>query len=156
VEVIFGAGSVRETLAKISAFTPFSLLLGVLLLILWTTLNRLTLSPLRLALALLGLSLGFSFGGVLTGYLPPLWVERLGAALALLSLGRTFLPVLLLVALAPLTFLSVRNAGLLLGILAAATLVLLLRSRAAAPQLVKGTPETVGIQDTLPGAERQD
>jgi hypothetical protein len=87
VEVIFGAGSVRETLAKISAFTPFSLLLGVLLLILWTTLNRLTLSPLRLALALLGLSLGFSFGGVLTGYLPPLWVERLGAALALLSLG---------------------------------------------------------------------
>ena len=160
VAVVFEQGSVRETLAKISAFTPFSLLLGVLLLILWTTLNRLPLSPLRLALALLGLSLGFSFGGVLTGYLPPLWAELLGAALglglALLSLGRTFLPVLLLVALAPLTFLSVGNAGLLLGILAAATLVLLLRSRAAAPQPVKGTPETVGTQDTLPGAERQD
>ena len=39
--------------------------------------------------------------------------------------------------LTPLTFLSVGNAGLLLGLLAALTLVLLLRARAAAPSLVK-------------------
>ncbi|WP_407538515.1 hypothetical protein Q0M94_09965 [Deinococcus radiomollis] len=145
VAVVFEQGSVRETLAKLYAFAPFSLLLGVLLLLVWAAVNRLPLSPLRLALALLGLSLGFSFGGVLTGYLPPLWAELLGAALgltlALLSLGLSYWPPLVLVVLAPLTFLSVGNAGLLLGLLAALTLVLL-RARATAPPPVRVSAES--------------
>jgi hypothetical protein len=132
VAVVFEQGSLRETLAKLHHFSPVALLLGSLLLLIWAAVNRLTLSPLRLALALLGLSLGFVFGGVLTGYLLPLPAELLGAALglglALLSLGRAYLWPLLPTVLAPLTFLSVGNAGLLLGLLAIVTLVLLLRA----------------------------
>jgi len=48
--------------------------------------------------------------------------------MALLGLRRTYLPPLLLVVLAPCTFLSVGNAGLLLGLLAVVTLVTLLCS----------------------------
>ncbi|WP_424950202.1 hypothetical protein [Deinococcus sp.] len=137
VAVVFAQGSVRETLAKLYAFAPFSLLLGALLLIVWAALQRLALAPLRLALALLGLGLGFSFGGVLTGYLTPLPAELLGAALglglALLGLGGRYWPPLLLTVLAPLTFLSVGNAGLLLGLLAVLGLVLVLRGRPGLP-----------------------
>ncbi len=102
--VVFEQGSLRETFAKLHHFTPLSLLLG--------------------------LSLGFVVGGVLTGYLNPVLAELLGAALGLglLSLRRTYLLPFLLVVLVPLTFLSVGNAGLLLGLLAVATLVTLLRS----------------------------
>ncbi|ULH15558.1 hypothetical protein MF271_16865 [Deinococcus sp. KNUC1210] len=88
---------------------------------------------LRLALSLLGVSLGLSFGGILTGYLPPVPAELLGGVLALglglLALGRPYLEPLLLIVLAPLTFLSVGNAGLLLGLLAVAALLLLLLRR---------------------------
>lgn len=132
VAVVFKQGSLRETLAKLHHFTPLSLLLGLALLLVWARVRRLYLHPLLLGMALLGLSLGFVVGGVLTGYLNPVLAELLGAALgiclALLSLGRTYLPALLPVVLAPLTFLSVGNAGLLLGLLAVATLVALLRS----------------------------
>ena len=104
VAVVFEQGSLRETFAKLHHFTPLSLLLG--------------------------LSLGFVVGGVLTGYLNPVLAELLGAALGLglLSLRRTYLLPFLLVVLVPLTFLSVGNAGLLLGLLAVVTLVTLLRS----------------------------
>ena len=114
VAVVFEQGSLRETLAKLHHFTSLSLMLG--------------------------LSLGFVVGGVLTGCLNPVLAELLGVALglglallslgrtALLSLRRTYLPPLLLVVLVPLTSLSVGNAGLLLGLLAVAILVTLLRS----------------------------
>ena len=150
VAVAFKQGSLRETLAKLHHFAPFSLLLGVPLLLVWASVNLLSLSPLRLALALLGLSLGFSFGGVLTGYLPPVWAELLGAALGLalaaLNLGRGSLPPLLLVVLAPLTFLSVGNAGLLLGLLAVAALALFLRA----------APRPLGVRADKPPRQQAD
>ena len=146
VAVVFEQGSLRETLAKLHYFTPLSLLLGLALLLVWANLRRLYLHPLLLGMALLGLSLGFVVGGVLTGYLNPAWAELLGAALglglALLSLGRAYLSPLLPVVLAPLTFLSVGNAGLLLGLLAVATLVLLLRSSGW-----KGWPRKATVAD---------
>ena len=133
VAVVFEQGSLRETLAKVSYFAPISLMLGALLLLLWATLNRLPLPALRLALTLLGVGLGLGFGGILTGYLAPVPAELLGGALALglgvLALGRRYLEPLLLMVLAPLTFLSVGNAGLLLGLLAVAALLLLLLRR---------------------------
>ncbi|WP_407570258.1 hypothetical protein [Deinococcus altitudinis] len=142
VAVVFEQGSLRETLAKLHHSAPFSLLLALGLLLIWASVQHLRLRALSLALALLGLSLGFSFGGVLTGYLPSVPAELLGAALglalAVVSLGLRYWPPLLLTVLAPLTFLSVGNAGLLLGLLAALTLVLLLRARTAAPRLVRG------------------
>ena len=118
-----------ETFAKLH-FTPLSLLLGLALLLVWASIRRLYLHPLLLGMALLGLSLGFVVGGVLTSNLNPVLAELLGAALGLglLSLRRTYLPSLLLVVLVLLTFLSVGNAGLLLGLLAVATLVTQLRS----------------------------
>ena len=118
VAVVFEQGSLRETLAKLHHFTPLSLLL------VWASIRRLYLQPLLLGMALLSLS--FIVGGVLTGCLNPVLAELLGVAL--LSLGRTYLPPFLLVVLAPLIFLSVGNAGLLLGLLAMAILVTLLRS----------------------------
>lgn len=130
VAVVFGQGSLRETLAKLHRFAPLGLLLGAGLLT-WAASRRLGLPALRLGAALLGLSLGTVLGGVLTGYLPPFPAELLGAALglglALLSLGRGYLPPLLLSALAPLSFLAVGHAGLLLGLLALAALLALLR-----------------------------
>lgn len=130
VAVVFEQGSLRETLAKLHHLAGLALLLGAALLLMWGALRRVPLPPLRLALALLGLSLGTVLGGVLTGYLPPVPAEVLGAALGLTlataALGRAFLPPLLLTVLAPLSFLSVGHAGLLLGLLALAGLLLLL------------------------------
>ncbi|WP_425147906.1 hypothetical protein [Deinococcus sp.] len=130
VAVVFEQGSVRETLAKVSYFAPISLALGALLLLLWASLRRLPLPAPRLALGLLGVALGLSFGGILTGYLTPVVAELLGGALALtlglLALGRPYLVPLLLTVLAPLTFLSVGNAGLLLALLGIVPLALLL------------------------------
>lgn len=152
VAVVFEQGSLRETLAKVHHFMPFSLLLGSVLLIVWASTRRLPLHPLLLAMALLGLSLGFTIGGVLTGYLLPVPAELLGAALALglalLALGREYLLPLLPTVLAPLSFLSVGNAGLLLGLLALLTLVLFLRAsghgwqkpRALRPSLLQPPP----------------
>jgi hypothetical protein len=145
VAVVFGQGSLRETLNKLYAFVPFALLLGSVLLVIWAALRRLLLPPLRLALALLGLSLGFVFGGVLTGYLLPAPAEVLGAALglglAVVALGRAYLLPLLLTVLAPLTFLSVGNAGLLLGLLALTGLLMLLVKRPSSLLPMKPVPD---------------
>jgi len=134
IAVVFAQGSVRETLLKLYAFLPFCLLGGVLLVAVWGWLRRLPVLPVRLALAVLGMSLGFAVGGVLTGYLLPVPAELLGAALAfllaVLCLGRAFVWPLLPVVLAPVTFLWVGNAGLLLSVLAVATLLLFLRAGA--------------------------
>jgi len=128
VAVVFSQGSVREMLAKVGLVQPPTLLLAALLLGVWALLRRLPLAPLRLAGALLGLTVGFVLGGVLTGYLPPLLALPLGAlagvAFGVRALGRAYLPPLLIAALVPLTFLAVGHSGLLLTALAALTLAL--------------------------------
>ena len=148
VAVGFAQVSVRETLTKLYSFLPLGLTLGALMVLAWAGANRRPVSPLRLALALLGLGLGFGFGGVLTGYLVPLAAELTGAALglglALLALGRRSWPPLVLTVLAPLTFLSVGNAGLLLGLLAATALVLLLARIRPTPPRPSGLGQPVG------------
>ncbi|WP_034385336.1 hypothetical protein [Deinococcus sp. YIM 77859] len=127
VAVVFAQGSVREMLAKIGLMEPPTLLLAALLALAWAGLRRLPLPPLRLAGAVLGLALGFVWGGVLTAYLPPALALPLGALAGLffsvLALGRAFLPPLLVTALIPLAFLVVGHSGLLLTLLAAGTLL---------------------------------
>ncbi|EYB68036.1 hypothetical protein DEIPH_ctg029orf0043 [Deinococcus phoenicis] len=133
VSVVFAQGSVREMLAKVGLVEPLALLLAALLAAAWALLRRLSLPPLRLAGAVLGLSVGFALGGVLTAYLPPLAAVPLGALVGVvfgvLALGRAFLPPLVVAALIPLAFLAVGHSGLLLALLAAGTLLVGLGTR---------------------------
>lgn len=133
VQVIFTGGNLRETLGKVGHAAPVAVGLAAVLALAWAATRRLRLPPLTLAAALIGLSLGLVLGGVLTAYLPALLAESLGAVagvvLGTLALGRAFALPLTLAGVVPLAFLSGGNAGLLLTLLAALTLVLLLRPR---------------------------
>ncbi|GAA5533368.1 hypothetical protein [Deinococcus aluminii] len=132
VSVVFAQGSVREMLAKVGLMEPLALLVAALLASVWALLRRLPLPPLRLAGAVLGLTVGFALGGVLTAYLPPVLAVPLGSLVGLvfgvLALGRAYLPPLVVAALIPLAFLAVGHSGLLLTLLAAATLLVGLRA----------------------------
>ncbi|MBB5234966.1 hypothetical protein [Deinococcus budaensis] len=132
VAVVFAQSSVRELLAKAGLMQPPALVLAALLALGWALRRRLPLPPPRLAGALLGLALGFVLGGVLTAYLPPVAALPLGSLVGVgfgaLALGRAFLPPLVVAALVPLAFLAAPHAGLLLTLLAAATLLALLRA----------------------------
>lgn len=131
IAVVFMQGSIRETLGKVGFMKPLSVLLAALLVLAWAWTRRQSVQPLPLAGAALGLALGFTLGGVLSGYLPVLLAEILGViagvALASFALSGRFLTPLALAAAVPLAFLTGGNAGLLLTLLAAVTLVLLLR-----------------------------
>lgn len=141
VAVVFAQGSVREMLAKIGLVQPPTLVLAALLAVLWAGRRRLPLPPLRLAGALLGLSVGFVLGGVLTAYLPPVVAvplgALLGAAFGVMVLGRAYLFPLAAAALVPLAFLAVGHAGLLLTLLAAVTLGVLFLTREGFPAFGK-------------------
>ncbi|MFC4453007.1 hypothetical protein [Deinococcus sonorensis] len=129
VAVVFAQGSLRETLAKLHLFAPLAVLLGAVLLLLWSHTRRFALGAGRLAVAIVALGLGFALGGVLNSYLPPLPAELMGTLLGLLlawlALGRTYLLPLLLTALSPLSFLAVGHAGLLLTLLGVGVVALL-------------------------------
>lgn len=129
VAVVFAQGSLRETLAKVGTMKPAALLLAALLCVAWSRSRRRTLRPVPLAAGLLGLSVGFTLGGVLSAYLSVPLAEGLGAlaglGLALWPLGRAHLLPLALGTAAPLAFLSGGHAGLLLTVLAALILALL-------------------------------
>lgn len=133
VAVVFSQGSVREMLAKTGWVQPPALLLAALLALVWARLRRLSLAPLGLAGAVLGLAVGFVLGGVLTAYLPPLLAVPLGSlvglAFGVTALGRACLPPLLVAALVPLAFLAVGHSGLLVTVLAAGALLVGLRTR---------------------------
>ena len=83
-----------------------------------------------MVLTLLAFTLGIGAMAVLFGYIPPVPASWLGAILAFglssLVLGRRFLLSLAGSALAPLAFLSVGNASLLLGMLAVLVLLSIL------------------------------
>ncbi|WP_243398195.1 hypothetical protein [Deinococcus koreensis] len=149
VAVVFAQGSLRETLSKVGAIKPAALALAALLCLAFAWSRRaspqpLTLRPLALAAALLGLSVGFTLGGVLSAYLSVPLAETLGAlaglGLALLALGRALWLPLALGAAVPLAFLSGGHAGLLLTALAALILVLLRSGYRAAPLGMRGRP----------------
>lgn len=127
IALVFAQGSVRETLRKLHLSLPLVLTLTALLLLIWSASRRLPLPPLRLGAALLALALGWALGGVLVSYLPAALAELIGAALGLALatalLGRASLLPLLIGAAAPLCFLWPGNAGLLLVLLAALTLL---------------------------------
>ena len=138
VAVVFAQGSLRETLGKVGAIKPAAVALAALLCLAWAWTGRnsprpLPLRPLPLAAAVLGLSVGYTLGGVLSAYISVPRAETAGAlaglGLALLALGRTlgrtlWLP-LALGAAVPLAFLTGGHAGLLLTLLAALILALL-------------------------------
>ncbi|BDP42864.1 hypothetical protein DAETH_28330 [Deinococcus aetherius] len=130
VAVVFAQGSVREMLAKVGLTAPLALLLAPLLVLGWAVRRRRVIGPLPLAGAVLGLGVGFTLGGVLTAYLPPVVALPLGAgvgvAFGVTTLGRGYVLPLGVAALVPLVFLAVGHAGLLLTLLAGGTLVLLL------------------------------
>lgn len=133
VALVFTGGSLRETLHKVHLAQAVALGVVTLLALLWAASRRTLLPPLALAGAVLALGAGFTLGGVLTAYLPPLGAEVLGALTGLtLALGllppplrRTLRLPLALGAVAPLVFLSGGHAGLLLSGLALLTLLAL-------------------------------
>ncbi|WP_216321566.1 hypothetical protein [Deinococcus aestuarii] len=133
VAVVFAQGSVRETLAKVGFVAPLALLLAPLLVLAWAWQRQRVIAPLPLAGAVLGLAVGFTLGGVLTAYLPPLVALPLGSgvgvAFGVATLGRRYVVPLVVAALVPLAFLAVGHAGLLLTLLAGGTLGLLLVGR---------------------------
>lgn len=149
VAVVFAQGSLRETLAKVGAIKPAALALAALLCVAWAWARRGAarppiLRPLPLAAGLLGLSVGFTLGGVLSAYLSVPLAETLGAlaglGLALLALGRRLWLPLALGAAVPLVFLSGGHAGLLLSGLAALILALLRPGTGTATRSTPGAP----------------
>jgi hypothetical protein len=118
----FPERSLRETLTKVFSFAPLALLLALIWTFVWAWRRQLKLEPVQVALVLLAFTVGIGAMAVLLGYVNPVIANWFGALLALglssLVLGRRFLLPLAGSALAPLAFLSVGNAGLLLGILA--------------------------------------
>lgn len=130
ISLSFTSSSLRETLTKLYTFAPFALLLAGLFGALWTRWRRLSVTPLPVALAALGILAGTAFGGVLMNYLPAYIAGIIGAALAavlaLRALGKAYWPPILLAVALPLAFLWVGNAGLIIvgvGVLAFAVLV---------------------------------
>jgi hypothetical protein len=122
VVLSFPERSLRETLTKVFSFAPLTLLLVAVWSFAWAWRRHLKLEPVQMVLMLLAFTVGIAAMAVLFGYIPPTPASWLGAGLAFglssLVLGRRFLLPLAGSALAPLAFLSVGNAGLLLGILA--------------------------------------
>lgn len=130
ISLTFTASSLRETLTKLYAFAPLALLLAGLFGALWTRWRGLSVQPLQVGLAALGILAGTAFGGVLMNYLPAYAAGVLGAALAaalaLRSLGLSYWPPVLIAAALPLAFLLVGHAGLIIvgtGLLVLATLI---------------------------------
>lgn len=130
VSLSFTTSSLRETLTKLYAFAPLALLLAGLFGLIWTRWRNLSVTPLPVGLAALGILAGTALGGVLMSYLPAYLAAPLGAAtaaaFALRSLGREYWPPILLAAALPLAFLLVNHAGLLIvstGVLILAALV---------------------------------
>lgn len=158
VAVVFAQGSLRETLAKVGLGQLLALLVAAPLCLAWAWTRRLKVSPLALAAALVGLSLGLTLGSVLTAYLPVLLALPLGSVAGVVLAGRAlagqglpprglslrglrqpFLTPLALAAALPLNFLSGGHAGLLLTLLATLALLLLpLRPAAGRPSSFPG------------------
>jgi hypothetical protein len=115
------ASSLGETLTKVVRFAPLALLMVRVWRFAWAWRWQLKLEPGQMVLTLLGFTLVIEAMAVLLDYIPPMPASWLGAILAFglssLVLGQRFLLPLAGSALAPLAFLSVGNAGLLLGIL---------------------------------------
>ncbi|WP_420596902.1 hypothetical protein [Deinococcus sp.] len=135
VAMTFSSASLRETLAKLYAFAPLSLLLAAAFGALWAGLRGLRATPGQVALSLLALLAGLALGGVLMSYLPVVWAGVLGSAvatsLALRALGGAFWPPILLAAALPLAFLLVGHAGLVLALVGVVGLGALLWGRGA-------------------------
>jgi hypothetical protein len=133
VVLSFPERSLRETLTKVFSFAPLALLLVPVWCFAWAWRRQLKLEPVQVALVLLAFTVGIAAMAVLLGYVTPVVASWFGALLALglssLVLGRRFLLPLAGSALAPLAFLSVGNAGLLLGLLAVVIVLSLLPER---------------------------
>jgi hypothetical protein len=130
VVLAFPELSLRETLTKLFVFAPGALVAALLWSLLYGWRRRLTLEPNRFALAALGLALGFGISSVLMGYVPvwlAMWLGAIIAAtLGTLTLGSSFALPVVVSSLAPLSFLSVDDAGLWLAVTALVALVSLL------------------------------
>ncbi|ADV68342.1 hypothetical protein [Deinococcus maricopensis] len=133
VAVAFSGSSTRETVVKLYTFAPLALLLGAALAVMTARLRRVFLAPRAAALAVLGVVVGLTLGGVLMSYLlfplAGLIGGMVAALLALRALGRAYLWPVLVAALAPLAFLTGGNAGLILTLGAVVSLLLFMGPR---------------------------
>ena len=122
VSMTFSSASLRETLNKLYAFAPLSLLLAAVFGALWAWARGLSAGPLSVALALMSVLLGTALGGVSMNYLPMVWAGGLGSAvgslLALRALGLAWWPPVLIATCLPLAFLLTGHAGLVLTLVA--------------------------------------
>jgi hypothetical protein len=127
VVLSFPERSLRETLTKVFSFAPLALLLVLIWTFVWAWRHHLKLESVQVVLTLLAFTVGIGAMAVLLGYFAPTFASWFGASLSFglssLVLGRRFALPLAGSALAPLAFLSVGNAGLLLGILAVLVLL---------------------------------
>ena len=130
VSLAFPDSGLRETITKIFSFMPLALPLCLLWSLAFSLRRGFRLLPWRALIGGLGFTLGLALSGVLIGYAPVWLACALGFALAsglgLLALGRDYALPVILSALTPFAFLSVGNAGLLLGIVAVVVVLSLL------------------------------
>jgi hypothetical protein len=117
-------------LSEMFSFTPIALILACLLVWAWSWRFRMALTPLQVALGILGFAAGLYMAGVFQGYINMWLAALLGAIIAIVLAGvaleRRFWVPLLLSALIPLSFLSSDHASLLLGIIGIAMILTLL------------------------------
>lgn len=130
VSLAFPDSSLRETLTKIFSFMPLALPVCLVWSLAFGWRRGLHLEPWRAFVGGLGFTLGLGLSGVLLGY-APVWLASvvgfgLASGLTLLALGRGFALPVILSALTPFAFLSIGNAGLLLGVVAVVAVLSLL------------------------------
>ncbi|MDQ7821557.1 MAG: hypothetical protein RDV48_02045 [Candidatus Eremiobacteraeota bacterium] len=126
ISLYFPGISISELITRLYLFAPIALAGFVVLILLWAHKMRIEITPLMLVLATLAYSAGFALTAYLLTSLPLAAAILLsfaaGLVINLRLLGMAMMPPLCLLALIPLTFVSVGNTGLLLCILGLAAL----------------------------------
>ncbi len=131
VAVVFTQSNIRETLGKVGYSKFFIAFIAAALFSVWAWSRRLKLTPLVLGASVIAISLGFTLGDVLNAYIPVILAQIIGSVVAFVLgdyiLGSNHRLPLALICIVPLVFLTGGNAGLIITLLAIASLILLLR-----------------------------
>ncbi|GEM_PF-1135980 len=119
IGLVFSRLDVRETLAKMLAYAPVALFVGIVFVGAYAWRRRYSITAWQATVAVAGYALGLALAGILTWYLPLVIGVVLGcivaSVLALRALGRPFVLPVALATLTVLAFLFVTNTSLLLA-----------------------------------------